>query len=648
MTDRAEYVEEGDLYFFSEGTDRRLYDKLGAHPCEQDGKRGVRFAVWAPNARAVALIGDFNGWNGAAHPLRCLGNSGVWTLFVPGIGHGCLYKYRIESAADGSTTEKADPLAFFAEQAPRTASIVWDLGYRWNDAEWMGKRGGRSSRDAPISIYELHLGSWRHASDGWSLSYRDVADPLIDHVRRHGFTHVELMPIMEHPFYGSWGYQVCGYFAATSRFGTPQDLMYLIDRLHGADIGVILDWVPSHFPSDAHGLGHFDGTCLYEHQDPRLGFHPDWKSLVFNYGRREVRSFLISSAIFWLDHYHADGLRVDAVASMLYLDYSRKEGEWIPNREGGRENLEAVSFLRALNEGVYRDFPDVQTYAEESTAWPMVSRPTSSGGLGFGFKWDMGWMHDTLTFVSQDPVYRRFKHASLPFRMVYAFNENFVLPLSHDEVVHGKGALAAKMPGDAWQRLANLRLLLAYMWAMPGKKLLFMGAELAQPYEWNHDAELDWRGFEASAARRGVSRLVCDLNGLYKAMPALHECDCEPRGFEWIDAADAQTTTLSFVRWDRAWSAPIVAVFNFTPVPRSGYRIGAPMQGSWSEILNTDADVYGGSGWGNYGSLTTTDVAMHGRPFSLDLVLPPLGAVFMRWNGNGSGNGEGHDPDTPR
>jgi len=628
------HMDGRDLYFFGEGTDRRLYDKLGAHLCEHDGRRGVRFAVWAPNARAVAVIGDFNGWNPAAHPLGCLGDSGVWSACVPDIGHGSLYKYLIDSAADRQRYEKADPLAFFAEQAPRTASIVWDLDYRWSDATWMAKRRSRNALDAPISIYELHLGSWRHRDDGWSLSYRELAGPLIEHVQRHGFTHVELMPVMEHPFYGSWGYQVSGYFAATSRYGTPQDLMYLIDRLHAAGIGVILDWVPSHFPVDAHALGSFDGTCLYEHQDPRLGFHPDWKSLVFNYGRREVRSFLLSSALFWLDRYHADGLRVDAVASMLYLDYSRKQGEWIRNREGGRENLEAVSLLRSLNEAVYQDFPDVQTFAEESTAWPMVSRPTSAGGLGFGLKWDMGWMHDTLAFFAHDPVHRRYHHATLPFRMVYAFNENFVLPLSHDEAVHGKGSLVAKMPGDQWQRLANLRLLLAYMWAMPGKKLLFMGAELAQPCEWNHDDALDWSGFDGSDARQGVSRLVADLNALYRTLPALHQGDCEPDGFEWIDAADAHNTTLSFVRWDRARSEPILAVFNFTPVPRAGYRIGAPLRGQWSEVLSTDAGIYGGSSSDDLAGHVTADVTTHGRASSLDLVLPPLGALLLEWNGD--------------
>ena len=620
-----------DLFFLGEGRHRRLHEKFGAHPCTHDGVDGAHFAVWAPNARSISVVGAFNGWNAAANRLSPHGGSGVWDGFVPGAVHGTLYKYRIESAADGRTREKADPFAFFAEQPPRTASIVWNLEHEWNDGEWMHSRADRNSLKAPMSIYEMHVGSWRRGADGWSLGYRDLAEPLIAHLHGHGFTHVEFMPVMEHPFYASWGYQITGYFAATSRYGTPGDLMFLIDRLHQAGIGVILDWVPSHFPVDAHGLAHFDGTHLYEHADPRKGFHPDWKSLVFNYGRHEVRSFLLSNAFFWLDRYHLDGLRVDAVASMLYLDYSRKPGEWIPNPGGGRENEEAVSLLRELNEAVYAEFPGVQTIAEESTAWPMVSKPTSMGGLGFGLKWDMGWMNDTLRYVQRDPVFRGHHQNELTFRSLYATSENFVLPLSHDEVVHGKGSLLTKMPGDGWQKLANLRLLLAYMWTLPGKKLLFMGAEIAQPLEWSHDGALDWAGLEASPERQAFSRLVGDLNAVYRRERAMHEGDCEEFGFEWIDGSDAGASTLSFVRWDAARERPIVAVFNFTPVPRAEYRIGSPRSGIWREILNTDAADYGGTGWGNLGAVATDDESMHGKPCSMNVVLPPLGCVLLRW-----------------
>jgi len=621
---------EQDIFFLGEGSHRRLYDKLGAHPCRHDGRDGVHFAVWAPNARAVSVVGSFNGWDPSAHALSMGSGNGVWSAFVPGAAHGSLYKYRVESA-DARGREKADPVAFYAEQAPRTASVVWNLDHQWNDGEWMHTRAQKNSRNAPMSIYEMHVGSWRRREDGWSLGYRELADPLIEHLTATGFTHVEFMPIMEHPYYASWGYQVAGYYAATSRYGTPQDLMYLVDRLHQAGIGVILDWVPSHFPVDAHGLAQFDGTCLYEHMDPRKGFHPDWKSLVFNYGRHEVRSFLISNAFFWLDRYHADGIRVDAVASMLYLDYSRAPGEWIPNPSGGRENVEAVAFLRELNEAVYAEFPDVQTFAEESTSWPMVSRPTSSGGLGFGFKWDMGWMNDTLRYVQRDPLFRRHHHAELGFRSVYAGSENFVLPLSHDEVVHGKRSLVSKMPGDAWQRLANLRLLLAYMWALPGKKLLFMGGEIAQPYEWSHDGALDWKGVQASPERQAIARLVGDLNGAYRRERALHDGDCEGFGFEWIDGSDAGASTLSFVRWCGERQRPVVAAFNFTPVPHATYRIGSPRAGIWREILNTDALDYGGTGWGNLGAVATDDEPMHGKSCSMSVVLPPLAAVWLRW-----------------
>jgi len=628
--DCAHVLGEQDIFFLGEGSHRRLHEKLGAHPCRHDGHAGVHFAVWAPNASAVSVVGAFNGWDPAAHRLSRTGGNGVWSAFVRGAAHGSLYKYRIVGP-DGRAREKADPLAFYAEQAPQTASVVWDLGYDWDDEEWMRSRGAKNARGAPISIYEMHVGSWRRRKDGWSLGYRELADPLIEHLTMNGFTHVEFMPVMEHPYYASWGYQISGYFAATSRYGTPQDLMFLIDRLHQAGIGVILDWVPSHFPVDAHGLASFDGTCLYEHVDPRKGFHPDWKSLVFNYGRHEVRAFLISNALFWLGRYHADGIRVDAVASMLYLDYSRAPGEWIPNPAGGRENVEAVVFLRELNEAVYTEFPDVQTFAEESTSWPMVSRPTTSGGLGFGFKWDMGWMNDTLRYIQRDPLFRRHHHSELPFRSLYAGSENFVLPLSHDEVVHGKRSLVQKMPGDAWQRLANLRLLLAYMWALPGKKLLFMGGEIAQPFEWNHDGALDWAGVAASPERQAVARLVGDLNATYRRERALHEGDCEEFGFEWIDGSDAAASTLSFVRWCRDRQRPIVAAFNFTPVPHAAYRIGSPRAGIWREILNTDATDYGGTGWGNLGAVATDDDPMHGKSCSMSLVLPPLAAVMLRW-----------------
>jgi 1,4-alpha-glucan branching enzyme len=621
---------EMDSFFLGQGSHRRLYEKLGAHLCRHEGREGAHFAVWAPNARSVSVVGSFNGWDASASPLAS-GVHGVWSGFVPGAGHGALYKFHV-LGVDGRRREKADPFAFFAEQAPRTASVVWNAGdHAWNDSAWMEGRAGRSAHGAPVSIYELHLGSWRRRADGWSLGYREIADPLIEHVTDCGFTHVELMPVMEHPYYASWGYQVSGYFAPTSRYGTPDDLRYLIDRLHQAGIGVVLDWVPSHFPEDAHGLAAFDGTCLYEHEDPRKGFHPDWKSLVFNYGRHEVRSFLLSNAFYWLDRFHVDGLRVDAVASMLYLDYSRKPGEWIPNDAGGRENLEAVAFLRELNEAVYAEFPGVQTFAEESTAWPMVSRPTSAGGLGFGYKWDMGWMNDTLRYLARDPIHRRHHHRELGFRSLYANSENFVLPLSHDEVVHGKRSLASKMPGDAWQRLANLRLLFTYLWALPGKKLLFMGGEIAQPFEWNHDGALDWTGVAASPERQGVARLVGDLNAAYRRECALHEGDCEGFGFEWIDGSDAAASTLSFVRWDRDRARPVVAAFNFTPVPHPAYRIGSPKAGIWREVLNSDAACYGGSGWGNLGAVATDDEPLHGKPCSMSLVLPPLAGVLLRW-----------------
>ncbi|MDP8958645.1 MAG: 1,4-alpha-glucan branching protein GlgB [Actinomycetota bacterium] len=625
-----------DLYLFNEGTHYQLYEKLGAHPREVAGQAGTHFALWAPNARAVSVMGDFNGWDKESHRLRPKGDSGIWEGFVAGVERGAAYKYHIASREHGYRVDKADPFGFYHELPPKTASVVWDLDYRWGDEDWMEGRARRNSLDAPISIYEVHLGSWMRVPEEGdrSLGYRELASRLADHVRRLGFTHVEFLPVMEHPFYGSWGYQTTGYFAPTSRYGTPQDFMYLVDHLHQQGIGVILDWVPSHFPTDEHGLAYFDGTHLFEHADPRQGFHPDWGSYIFNYGRKEVCSFLISSARFWLDRYHADGLRVDAVASMLYLDYSRREGQWIPNRYGGNENLEALDFLRTFNHEAYRAQPDTQTYAEESTAWPMVSRPTYVGGLGFGMKWDMGWMHDTLGYFSKDPVFRHFHHGQITFRMLYAFNENFVLPLSHDEVVHGKGSLLAKMPGDQWQRFANLRLLYTYMYAQAGKKLLFMGGEFGQWNEWRHDESLDWH-LTDYGEHAGVQRLVGDLNRLYREEPALHELDLDPSGFEWIDANDAAASSLSFLRKGASSPHPVLVVCNFTPVPRRNYRVGVPLPGRWNEVFNSDAKEYGGSGHGNFGGVETGPFPppRHGRPYSLDLVLPPLGAVFLRHEG---------------
>jgi 1,4-alpha-glucan branching enzyme len=613
-----------DLHLFNEGTHLRLWEKLGAHIVPG----GVIFAVWAPNAARVSVIGDFNEWNYVAHPLQAHEKSGIWEGFIPDIAKGTVYKYHIVSLHNGYRVDKADPVGFMHQTPPETASVVWDLDYEWNDSEWMEHRKEKSGFHAPMTTYEVHLGSWRRTDDNQSLSYRDIAGPLVDYVKKMNFTHIELMPVMEHPFYGSWGYQCTGYFAPTSRYGTPQDLKYLIDCLHQAGIGVILDWVPSHFPSDEHALSYFDGTHLFEHADPRKGFHPDWNSLIFNYGRREVCSFLASSAIYWLDEYHADGLRVDAVASMLYLDYSRKQGEWIPNEFGGRENLEAIAFLRRLNEDVYKHHPDVQVIAEESTAWPMVSRPTYVGGLGFGLKWDMGWMHDTLRFFSKDAVHRRFHHTDLTFRMMYAFTENFVLPLSHDEVVHGKGSLIQKMAGDEWRKFANLRLMLAHMYAQSGKKLMFMGGELGQWREWNHDASLDWQELEKEP-NASLQRWVEDLNKFYRDTKPMHELDLDPAGFEWIDCNDTENSILSLMRRGKSDDVLVVAVLNFTPIPRYNYQIGAPRGGHWSEALNSDATMYGGSGQGNMGGLEAAPIPLHGRKWSLTLTLPPLGAVFF-------------------
>ncbi len=617
-----------DLHLFNEGSHSHLYEKLGAHISKDPD--GTSFAVWAPNADWVSVIGDFNGWNRDSNKLVPREQSGIWEGFIPGVGHGALYKYHVHSRVTRSGADKADPFAVFAEQPPRQASVVWDLSYGWGDAEWLSTRQRANGRQAPWSVYEVHLGSWMRVPEEenrW-LTYRELAPHLADYAHRLGFTHVEFMPIMEHPFYGSWGYQVTGYFAPTSRYGTPQDFMFLVDHLHQHGIGVILDWVPSHFPSDEFGLQYFDGTHLYEHADPRLGVHPDWGSSIFNYGRNEVRGFLLSSALSWLNRYHADGLRVDAVASMLYLDYSRKQGQWLPNKFGGNENLEAIDFLRRFNIEVYKEHPDVQTIAEESTSWPLVSRPTYLGGLGFGMKWDMGWMHDTLSYISKDPVHRRFEHHQLTFRALYAFTENYMLPLSHDEVVHGKGSLLSKMPGDDWQKFANLRLLLAYMYAVPGKKLLFMGAEFGQWSEWNHEASLDWHLLD-EPMHDGLSRWTGDLNRVMREEKPLHELDFEPAGFAWIDITDAEQSVISFMRRSST-DELIIAVFNFTPVPRHNYQIGVPLPGRWLELLNSDAPIYGGSGQGNLGGVDAAPVGKHGHLHSVTLTLPPLGAIFLK------------------
>jgi 1,4-alpha-glucan branching enzyme len=603
---------------------------MGCHTGGHGEESGAWFAVWAPNARSVSVIGDFNGWRRGEHALGPVRSSGIWSGFVPGVEHGHRYKFAITSQS-GEELTRSDPFASYAEVAPATASVAWKSDYGWEDGEWMATRRGRNALDAPMSTYEVHLGSWmRVPEEGHrSLTYREAAERIADYATEMGFTHVELMPVMEHPFYGSWGYQVTGYFAPTSRYGTPDDFKYFVDHLHQRGLGVILDWVPAHFPEDEHGLGWFDGSHLYEHADPRRGRHKDWNSLIFNYGRHEVRSFLLSSALYWLDVFHVDGLRVDAVASMLYRDYSREEGEWIPNVYGGREDLEAISLLRGFNEAAYGFDPGIQTIAEESTAWPMVSRPTYAGGLGFGLKWDMGWMHDTLSYFALDPIYRRYNHNLLTFRGLYGFTENYVLPISHDEVVHGKGSLLGRMSGDEWQKFANLRTFLAYMYCLPGKKLLFMGCEFGQRNEWYHEASLDWH-LLSEPAHAAIRRLTSDLNALYRSQAALHETDAEPSGFEWLDANDAQQSTLSFLRLDRGGDEMIAVIANLTPVPRHNFRIGVPRPGAWTEVLNTDATIYGGSGEGNLGQVVSTFVPSHGHAQSLVLTLPPLAVVAFR------------------
>jgi 1,4-alpha-glucan branching enzyme len=618
-----------DLHLVGEGRHEQLYERLGAHVQELNGVTGTAFAVWAPNARSVAVVGDFNSWDGRLHPMRSLGSSGIWELFVPGIEEGTKYKFEIRGQ-DGRLKIKADPVAFAAELPPANASVVHRSRHEWSDGDWLAERAKVDVLRAPMSIYEVHLGSWRRnpLENNRSLDYLELADELGDYVKDLGFTHVELMPVMEHPFAGSWGYQVTGYFAPTSRFGSPDDFRCFVDRLHRNGVGVILDWVPAHFPRDDWALARFDGTALYEHDDPRRGAHPDWGTLIFNLSRSEVKNFLLSNALYWLKEHHTDGLRVDAVASMLYLDYSRKEGEWLPNEHGGRENLEAVEFLKAVNETIYAREPGIVSAAEESTAWPGVSRPTYLGGLGFGFKWNMGWMHDTLTYFQKDPVYRRFHHHTLTFSLMYAFSENFILPLSHDEVVHGKRSLLDKMPGDRWQKFANLRSLYAYMWAHPGKKLLFMGGELAEWEEWNYDGSLHWNLLEY-AEHQGVQSLVRDLNATYRAERALWEVDDDAAGFRWLEANDATNNVLAFARLDAKGERPVVCVLNLSPVPRYDYRVGMPACCRWREAVNTDSGFYGGSGVGNMGGVEAEAVPWHDQPFSALLTLPPLGAVWL-------------------
>jgi len=628
-------LTEHDIYLLKEGSHFNLYGKLGSHLLSVGGVQGVYFAVWAPNAEKVSVLGDFNDWNADSHPLGVRWDgSGIWEGFIPGVSQGMSYKYHIQSRHNGYRVDKGDPLAFYWECPPKTASRVWDLKYEWSDDSWMQSRHASNALDAPFAIYEVHLGSWRRVPEegNRSLTYREMASYLVPYVKEMGYTHVEFLPIMEHPFYGSWGYQTVGFFAPTARFGSPQDLMYLIDQLHQNGIGVILDWVPSHFPDDIHGLVYFDGTYLYEHADPKQGFHPDWKTCIFNHGRNEVRAFLISSALFWLDQYHIDGLRVDAVASMLYLDYARNEGEWIPNEYGGRENIDAISFIRRFNEAVYKDHPDVQTMAEESTAWPMVSRPTYVGGLGFGMKWNMGWMHDTLEYFSKDPLFRKYYHHQLTFSIWYAFYENFVLPLSHDEVTYGKGALVGKMPGDEWQRTANLRVLFGYMYGHPGKKLMFMGAEFGQWREWVHEESLEWHGL-SYPLHQGIQRWVKDLNHLYRTEPAIHELDFGQEGFEWVDFHDWEESIISFLRKGRSTRDLFLIICNLTPIPRVYYRIGVPRSGLWKEVLNSDATLYGGSGQGNLGGLEAASIPSHGRPHSLAATLPPLSVLFFKSEG---------------
>ena len=618
---------ETDLYLFAQGNERRIYEKLGAHLRVIDGVEGTSFAVWAPNAQRVSVVGDFNGWDGRVHVTRLLGSSGIWEIFVPGVRQGALYKYEIRNA-HGQVVLKTDPYGAFFEPAPKNASIVWETSkFKWTDGEWLARRAKQDVLRAPMSVYELHLGSWRKKNSFESLGYREIAAPLVEYLKRLGFTHVELLPLSEHAFYPSWGYQVTGFYSPTSRYGTPDEFQYLVNALHEAGIGVLMDWVPAHFPRDDWALASFDGTALYEHEDPRKGAHQDWGTLIFNFGRHEVRNFLAANALFWCDRFHIDGLRVDAVASMLYLDYSRKDGEWIPNQFGGRENLEAVEFLKHFNHVVHTECPGVVTIAEESTAWPMVSRPPYLGGLGFSLKWNMGWMHDTLNYFKRDPIHRKYHQNDLTFAMLYHSNENFVLPLSHDEVVHGKGSLHRRMPWDDWQKAANLRCLLGYQWLFPGKKLLFMGGEIGQPDEWNANASVDWWLLDAGPFHSGLQRFVGDLNRLYTAQRALWESDYDPEGFFWVDCTDNENSVLSFVRQTRDHGSRVLVVLNLTPVLRHAYRLGVPEGGRWLEVLNTDAGVYGGSNAGNLGGVTADSIPTHGHAQSLSVTLPPLSVV---------------------
>jgi len=630
-------LSDFDLHLLGEGTHYRTQERLGAHQREVEGVAGVAFAVWAPNARRVSVVGDFNQWDGRRHPMRLHPGQGIWEIFIPGLGSGARYKFELLSAGGEVLPLKIDPYAFaFEPETPRTAPVVCSLdGYAWDDAAWMSERQQRQATDSPIAIYEVHLGSWMRVPEEGNrfLGYRELAERLAPYVSDMGYTHVELMPVAEHPFYGSWGYQILGYFAPTRRYGAPEDFMYFVDCLHRHGIGIILDWVPAHFPRDTHGLALFDGTHLYEHADPRQGEHPEWGTLVFNYGRNEVANFLIGNALFWLDRYHVDGLRVDAVASMLYLDYARPPGAWIPNRYGGRENLEAIDFLKRFNEVVYRYHPDVMTIAEESTAWPLVSRPTHVGGLGFGFKWNMGWMHDILDYISLDPIHRKHHHNKLTFGLLYAWHENFILPLSHDEVVYGKGALHQKMPGDDWQKFANLRCLYAFMYGHPGKKLLFMGGEFGQSREWYHEEGLDWGQLQMGPYHEALRRLVQDLNRLYRSEAALHQVDYEPGGFQWMDCSDWEASVVSFVRRARDPRDFLLFVCNFTPIPRHRYGVGVPASGFYRELLNTDAQVYGGSDVGNVGGVHTEPASHHGQPHRLVLTLPPLAMVVFKPSG---------------
>jgi len=630
---RKPVLGELDLYLINEGKHHMIYEKLGSHLMEIDGIKGTHFAVWAPNAERVSVIGEFNRWDPRRHMMRVLGDSGIWELFIPNVEEGTMYKYEIRSRYHNNIIRiKSDPFGVYSELRPKTASIVVDINsYRWNDSEWMENRKNFNPYESPVSIYEVHIGSWMRVPEEGNrfLNYRELAYHLIPYVKEMGFTHIELMPVTEHPFDGSWGYQTTGYYSVTSRYGKPEDFMYFIDKCHQNGIGVILDWVPSHFASDDHGLRFFDGTCLYEHEDPRKGYHPDWSSLVFNYGRNEVKNFLIGSALFWLDKYHIDGLRVDAVASMLYLDYSRKEGEWVPNIYGGRENLEALEFLKYFNETVHQYFPGVITIAEESTAWPMVSRPTYLGGLGFSMKWNMGWMHDTLEYFSKDPIYRKYHQNNLTFSLLYAFTENFILPLSHDEVVHGKGSLLGKMPGDNWQKFANLKALYGYMFGHPGKKLLFMGNEFAQWREWDYNSSIDWHLLQYES-HRAIQLFVRDLNRLLLREPSLYERDFEHTGFEWIDFKDAENSVISFMRKAKNPEDFLLFVFNFTPVARFNYRIGVPLSGYYREILNSDSSIYWGTNLRNRGGLYAKKIPSHNRPYSLNLVLPPLSVLVFK------------------